>query len=668
MLPEPGLTGTITSQPDGPITSEAPSNRSVSENMPLAIRNNDSSTDADVEALIKRIESLQVDITDGYDRWLRILFALANQFGEAGRDYAHRVSYFNPGYNYAVCNRQFDSCLRSGKSGITIRTLFHFASEEGIRLNNSAEVSAHFNELSIDLPCSIPSDIPNFTQVEAEIPQPAISLQNSEIPYYSTNVINSAKSAIRQPQSAILPFPVDIFPPQIYAFIHAASNSINCPPDFLAVPVIAVLATAIGNSRNILLKRGWIEGPRIYSAIVAPPGSKKSPALAAALQPIRKLQDAYCAEYDAAYKDYEFASSAYNIQLEIWKKRKPEEKSPEEQPREPIEPVLKQIKTSNATIEAIGKLLDQNKRGIMFDQDELAAWVKSMNAYRGGKGSDLEYWLSIWNGSQSIINRASTAKPLIINRPLVNVVGCIQPDLLSDLSGIKQNGFFDRILTSFPDSIPQHYTTDELPDEIAFAYNDLVKAIFELQPGFDPEGNEEPFLMNLTDAARIEWEQWNRMHDDEMNSPDLSYHLRGVWSKLQAYMARFMLILQLTHDAANGLHSFEIHPRSVTDAARLIVYFKSHIRKVYKALFNSEMDRRIELAVEWIERKGGKVSQRMLQANNVANCRTAQEVSELFTELEERGVGTMSRSTPAGGGRPSLNFMLTHPTIDQKAL
>ncbi|MBV5330848.1 PriCT-2 domain-containing protein, partial [bacterium] len=74
---------------------------------------NDNST-SDIDSLIQQIESSQTDITSTYETWLRILFALADHFGESGRDYAHRISKFHPGYKPSECDKQFSHCLRSG--------------------------------------------------------------------------------------------------------------------------------------------------------------------------------------------------------------------------------------------------------------------------------------------------------------------------------------------------------------------------------------------------------------------------------------------------------------------------------------------------------------------------------------------------------------------------
>jgi len=86
-----------------------------------------------VEAYIDQIEFTQIDITAGYEPWMKIGFALAS-LGEAGREYYSRVSQFNPEFNQDKCSKMFDSCLKaSPKKKIKIGTFFHFCHEAGIK-------------------------------------------------------------------------------------------------------------------------------------------------------------------------------------------------------------------------------------------------------------------------------------------------------------------------------------------------------------------------------------------------------------------------------------------------------------------------------------------------------------------------------------------------------
>ena len=90
-----------------------------------------------VEALIAEIEDRVEDITGGYHQWFRIGCALANEFGEAGREYFHRVSQYSGLYEYDTTDKQFTVCLKRPKSAspIHINTLFHYAKQYGIILN-----------------------------------------------------------------------------------------------------------------------------------------------------------------------------------------------------------------------------------------------------------------------------------------------------------------------------------------------------------------------------------------------------------------------------------------------------------------------------------------------------------------------------------------------------
>ena len=88
----------------------------------------------DIDLIVSRIEASHMDITGSYADWLNLGFALADELGEGGRDYFHRISRFYPKYSYMDCNKQFDQCLKSTGHGITIKTLFHLAKQAGIEL------------------------------------------------------------------------------------------------------------------------------------------------------------------------------------------------------------------------------------------------------------------------------------------------------------------------------------------------------------------------------------------------------------------------------------------------------------------------------------------------------------------------------------------------------
>ncbi len=88
----------------------------------------------DLETIISRLEAVQTDITANYSDWRDIGFAFADELGEAGRDYYHRISRFYSGYSSTDCNKQYDNCLKAKGHGVTLKTFFHLAKQAGINI------------------------------------------------------------------------------------------------------------------------------------------------------------------------------------------------------------------------------------------------------------------------------------------------------------------------------------------------------------------------------------------------------------------------------------------------------------------------------------------------------------------------------------------------------
>ena len=62
-----------------------------------------------------------------------------------------------------------------------------------------------------------------------------------------------------------VPFPVDELPKIVRDFVVDGAKAIGCDPAFLAAYVLPVLASAIGNSRNLRIKRRWLVPSIVWS-------------------------------------------------------------------------------------------------------------------------------------------------------------------------------------------------------------------------------------------------------------------------------------------------------------------------------------------------------------------------------------------------------------------
>lgn len=88
------------------------------------------------DEVVNNMVSQGVSCVEDYRDWLAIGFGLADQFGEAGREYYHALSSVSSKYERSMCDRQYTHCLRQPQSTgkITIATIYWFAKQAGINI------------------------------------------------------------------------------------------------------------------------------------------------------------------------------------------------------------------------------------------------------------------------------------------------------------------------------------------------------------------------------------------------------------------------------------------------------------------------------------------------------------------------------------------------------
>lgn len=193
------------------------------------------------------------------------------------------------------------------------------------------------------------------------------------------------------------PFPLRILPTKLFDFVTEAATSISCPPDYIAVPMLGVLSTAIGTRRRIKIKDSWHEWAILWMATVGHTGSAKSPGLQMAAEPLYRIQSEFLEEYKASLKTVRSAANAPTSGTFQDRPARTEHSIPSPSRKRISTP--QQAFTTDATLEALNACLDRNPHGIALVRDELTAWVLAMNEYKKGSGVDRPHWQSIWNGS-----------------------------------------------------------------------------------------------------------------------------------------------------------------------------------------------------------------------------------------------------------------------------
>lgn len=436
-------------------------------------------------------------------------------------------------------------------------------------------------------------------------------------------------------------FPIGVFPAKVAKFAERVAAAMRCPIDFVGIAILVVSGAAIGAARSLQVKGGWEEKPSIYAVIVSRPGTSKTPALKAVMQPIYEEQDRLYQTHNAAREKYAEDLEAYKHGKKNHDEDRPLPKAPEEPPP------LSHLFASDTTVESLAANLDGNRKGLLLFRDELTAWVRSLDQYKG-RGTDRQFFLSAWSGEMVKVDRKSQqGKPIIIPHPFVSVLGGIQPDLLTEFEaeGGKEDGFIHRLLFSCPPEAElAGWTDDEVTEEDELDWQHTISRLLILKPS-KPEGSSErPKRLQFSPDGKKAYTRWYDHLVAEMSHEDFPRELFGPWSKLKAHCARFALIIHLLRvvcdETGTAQSEGEVDAEDVGRAATLCEYFKAHFRAIYLRLQQTREDQDVETFLAWLERKRKTTCTiREICQANVCGIKRRTDAEKLIKAAADRGYG-----------------------------
>lgn len=301
--------------------------------------------------------------------------------------------------------------------------------------------------------------------------------------------------------AAPYPFPVDCLPKTVRDLCTHGARSMEVDSSMLALPALVAMAGAIGGTHEVQIKQGWTEPCILWAAVVSKSGSGKTPAQNVALKPLHLADYKLRNEQDSDMQVYEQAMRLHEAQLKAWQSRARKAAASEEEiegvpPIPPAKPPHLRLLAQDITSESIGELLQDNPRGIVIDYDELTGWLGSFKAYRGGRGSDREMWLSVHGAKPMRVNRVG-GREVSVKRPIVSIYGGVQPGVLRRaFSGENvDNGLAARFLLAAPPNRSSPITKSVIPQEVLNKYNAMISALLKYRV------DDEPVQISLSSEA-----------------------------------------------------------------------------------------------------------------------------------------------------------------------
>ena len=376
------------------------------------------SVQEDIEIIIQRIEAAHTDITAGYSNWLDLGFALSEELGEAGRDYFHRISRFNPDYDHAETDKQFNNCLKSGGSGVTIKTFFQKAKDAGISISTgsksaiSAESakSAHYRNADIKS-----KSAHSLTAEIADIAETAEMDQEIELPTFSQEVADSLPDFLKK--------------------IVSISNS-EADSDILLLGTLTVLSACMPHIKGVYDRRTVYPNLFLFVTARASSGKGRLNLCRHLVEPIhdrlREINEAEVMEYKHKLAEYNAAG-----------KKKVDMEKPEEPPMRML------FIPANSSATAVYQVLNDNGgEGLMFETegDTLA------NTFGSDYGNYSDGFRKAFHHETISYIRRKDREYVNIKQPKLSTLLTGTPRQILNLISDAENGLFSRFAFYYLDT------------------------------------------------------------------------------------------------------------------------------------------------------------------------------------------------------------------------
>jgi hypothetical protein len=447
-----------------------------------------------------------------------------------------------------------------------------------------------------------------------------------------------------------------VFGPHWKCWIADAARAAACPPDYVALPLLAAASTLIGNARWPLGGPGWTEPPHLWVAAVGDSGTGKSPGADSLLRDVLpEIERRMATDFPDRHQEWRNAVEMAAAAEEVWRKdvRTAQKKglAPPDPPPDPgPEPQPPRLRQNDVTIEKVATLLaTAAPKGLIMIRDELAGWVAGMSTYND---AGRQFWLEAYGGRPYRVERQKHPKPISVPMLAVAVYGGTQPDRLARLMREPDDGLLARVLWAWPD--PIEFDLGQQTPDTEFAIRSLDRLrLLELQPGDQLGSHLRPISVPLAKDARPNLLEFGREAQKRQDSA--SGLMRSAWGKARGHVLRLSLVLELLWWCA--IDGSEAPPREISlkafAAAALLLsdYFMPMAERAYGDAAATDQERKAATLARWIaEFHPGEVYVRDLQRNvRLPNLIEAHDIHEAARVLVE--AAWLSEPTAAGGRR-----------------
>jgi Protein of unknown function (DUF3987)/VirE N-terminal domain len=440
-----------------------------------------------------------------------------------------------------------------------------------------------------------------------------------------------------------VPPPLTLLPVKLEDYVQAAGEALNVDASFILLPLLSALGSAIGNARSILLKRGFIQPPVIWTGIVGRSGARKSPALEAgcfaAMEHERELVLQNKAE-----------AAAYDEALAKWEAANRKERGVKPEPKPALTSLMDDL-----TLATLADAIQRNPRGVLVRKDELSHWFASFDQYTNAKGADVSRWLSLHTGAFFGLDRRTDERSYRIFQPRVSITGGIQPKVLARAltDDFFERGLPARFLFAAPPMRQDKWSEAVIPDDLRESALALFQELRLLQPELGDNDQPRASLLRLDADAKAAFVKY--YNECGASAVECDENEEAAWNKLSGYAARLALIGQL----ASNPNARTVTGEVMAAACDLARWFGSEAVRIYASMAETREQREQRKLIEFVESRGDTASVREIMQGYWPLKNQREKTEQQLAALERTGMGKWEPvGTTAKGGRPTRKFQL----------
>jgi hypothetical protein len=419
-------------------------------------------------------------------------------------------------------------------------------------------------------------------------------------------------------QSATLPpWPDDVFPAPIQAFVSALAVSTETPPELSALMVLATLSAAAQGKYRVRVKPDYFEPVNVWTCAGLPPGSRKTAVQGAATAPLSAWEKVQREFVEPAIKQAQSDHATIIERISHLRKQAAKAKGAEFESLKkeiaqlevdlPEIPTAPQVWAQDVTPENLGTIMSDNSERMAILSDESGIFDILAGRYSGGI-PNLDLFLQGHAGSPVRVNRGSRP-PVFMQNPALTFGLSPQPDVLRGLTekpSFRGRGLLGRFLYALPASNLGYRTLDArpmLPDTRA-RYEGILTAMLNHKAASNDAGEPCPHILKVSSEALHAWQTFAHKVEAGMREGGTYAHLTDWAGKFPGAVARVAALLHIARRALIRPWEHEISLEDMTAALRMGDTLSAHALAVFDLMGADPALDGARVVLRWIEREG----------------------------------------------------------------